>query len=110
MEKVTLNIFCLGGPLLSTEWASIMSDKYRAHMAFEPVIVQTPADANIVVWDGILTPKSTPIIGEFLKNLSDKTVLLITGEGKTLFIDHPFVKFQDRVRDAVFLPPSRNLP
>ena len=41
---------------------------------------------------------------------SDDLILLITGEGKTLFTDHPFVRFQERVKDAVFLPPSRNLP
>ncbi len=110
MEKSILNIYCLGGPLLSTEWASIMGDKYREHMSFEPVIVSSPDVAQIVVWDGVMTPKSTPVINEFLEKISDKTVLLITGEASTLFLDHPFVKLQTKVKDAVFLPPSRVLP
>ena len=42
MEKNTLKIFCLGGPLLSTEWASIMGHKYREHMNFVPVLVSSP--------------------------------------------------------------------
>ncbi len=110
MEKTSLNIYCLGGPLLSTEWASIMGDKYRNHMSFEPALVSSPDLAQVVVWDGVLTPKSTPIIQEFLDRLSDKTVLLITGEASTLFHDHPFVKLQSKINDAVFLPPSRVLP
>lgn len=110
MEKSTLNIFCLGGPLLSTEWVSLLGDKYRSHMDFEPVIVSEAGEADVVVWDGVLTPKSSMIITEFLEKLSEKTTLLITGEAKTLFLDHPFVKLHPKMLDAVYLPPSRMLP
>lgn len=110
MEKTSLNIYCLGGPLLSTEWSSIMGDKYRAHMNFEPVLVNSPEAAQVIVWDGVLTPKSTPLIGKLIDQVTDKTVFLITGEALTLFRDHPFVKFNSRDLPAVYLPPSRVLP
>lgn len=110
MEKTSLNIYCLGGPLLSTEWSSIMGDKYRAHMNFEPVLVNSPEAAQVIVWDGVLTPKSTPLIGRLIDQVTDKTVFLITGEAPTLFRDHPFVKFNSRDLPAVYLPPSRVLP
>ena len=110
MEKNTLNVYCLGGPMLSTEWASIMGDKYRAHFDFEPVIVQTPETANVIVWDGVMTPKSTPVINDILSQIKDDVVFLITGEGRTFFQDHPFVKLADVSASVVFLPPSRVLP
>lgn len=110
MKKSILKIFCLGGPLLATEWTSIMGDKYREHMSFEPVIVGNPEEAQVVVWDGVLTPKSSPVINEFLDKISVNTVLLITGEGPTFFQDHPFVKLRSQLESAVFLPPSRVLP
>jgi hypothetical protein len=110
MEKSNLNIYCLGGPFLSTEWPSIMGDKYRDHMNFRPVIVSSPEEAQVVVWDGVLTPKSSALINDFLEGLSEKTVLLITGEAATLFSDHPYVKLQTKMKDAVHLPPSRVLP
>ncbi len=110
MDKNPLPIYCLGGPLVSTEWSSILGDKYRSLMNFDPILVNTPEAAQVIVWDGVLTPKSAPIIGHLIDSLSDKAVFLITGEAPTLFRDHPFVKFNSRNIPAVYLPPSRVLP
>jgi Ni,Fe-hydrogenase III small subunit len=110
MEKTALNIYCLGGPLLSTEWASIMGDKYREHLSFEPVLVATPDEAQVIVWDGVVTPKSHQAINELLDRVSEKTVFLLTGEASTLFLDHPFLQMNSRKLLSVFLPPSKVLP
>lgn len=110
MEKNTLSIYCLGGPQLSTEWSSIMGDKYRTHLAFEPVLVNTPEEASVIVWDGVLTPKSTPVITDVISRVAEKAVFLMTGEARTFFHEHPFVKLDQRKLSAVFLPPSRVLP
>ncbi len=110
MDKNALNIYCLGGPHLSTEWMSIMGDKYRGHCSFEPVLVSTPEDAEVVVWDGILTPKNSRIIQELLDRLSDKVVFLISGEASTFHLDHPFVRLNSRELPTVFLSPSKTLP
>lgn len=87
-----------------------MGDKYRSHMYFETVIVQTPEEAKVIVWDGVLTPKSAPVINDVIDRADKNSVFLITGEGQTLFQDHPFVKLSGRTDAAVFLPPSRSLP
>ncbi len=110
MEKNTLNIYCLGGPLLSTEWASIMGDKYREHLSFEPVLVASPDEAQVIVWDGLTTPKSHNTITDLLDRVGEKTVFLLTGEAATLFQDHPFIRFNTRNLASVFLPPSKVLP
>ncbi|MES2529154.1 MAG: hypothetical protein V4598_18860 [Bdellovibrionota bacterium] len=110
MEKNTLNIYCLGGPLLSTEWTSIMGDKYREHLNFEPVLVASPDEAQIIVWDGVMTPKSHHSITKLIDRVGDKTVFLLTGEATTLLQDHPFIRFNTRKLSSVFLPPSKVLP
>ncbi len=110
MEKNTLNIYCLGGPLLSTEWASIMGDKYREHLNFEPVLVASPDEAQVIVWDGVMTPKSHTTISELIDRVGEKTVFLLTGEATTLLQDHPFIRFNTRKLSSVFLPPSKVLP
>lgn len=110
MEKKPLTIYRLGGPLLSTEWSSIMGDKYRGHLSFEPVLVNSPETAQIIVWDGVITPKSAPHINLLLDTVSEKTIFLITGEASTFLRDHPFVKLSSKNLSAVFLPPSRVLP
>jgi Ni,Fe-hydrogenase III small subunit len=110
MEKASLNVYCLGGPLLSTEWVGLMSDKYREHMSFTPVIVATPEEAQVIVWDGVTTPKSRRLIRELLDAVSGKVVFLLTGEGATFFQDHPFVRLNRREISSVHLPPSRVLP
>lgn len=110
MEKTSLKIYCLGGPLLSTEWASIMGDKYREHLSFEPVLVATPDEAQVIVWDGVMTPKSQQTITELIDRVGEKAVFLLTGEASTLFVDHPFVRLNTRKLSSVFLPPSKVLP
>lgn len=110
MDKTSLNIYCLGGPLLSTEWSSIMGDKYRGHLSFEPILVNSPEAAQVIVWDGVLTPKSAPLIGKLLDTVSEKIIFLLTGEAQTLLKDHPFIKLNSRNLSAVFLPPSNVLP
>jgi Ni,Fe-hydrogenase III small subunit len=110
MDKNALNIYCLGGPLLSTELASIMGDKYREHLSFEPVLVATPDEAQVIVWDGVITPKSQQAITELLDRVGEKTVFLLTGEASTFFLDHPFIRLNTRKLQSVFLPPSKVLP
>lgn len=110
MEKNTLTIYCLGGPFLTTEWASIMGDKYRTHLSFRPVLVATPGEAKVIVWDGVMTPKSHLTITEMINQVGEKTVFLLTGEAATLFQNHPFVRLNTRKLSSVFLPPSKVLP
>ncbi len=110
MESNTLSLYCLGGPQLSTEWQSLMGDKYRTHLDFEPVLVCSPENAQVIIWDGVITPKSSTILLELFEKLSEKTVFLITGEAQTFLADHPFVRFSSLMARAVHLPPSRVLP
>lgn len=110
MEKPTLNIYLLSGPALSTEWPGIMGDKFRTHGEFTPVLVTSPEKAQVVVWDGVLTPKFAGVFTDFLASLRKGAVFLVTGEAGTLLENHPFVKLSGVERPCVFLPPSQTLP
>ncbi len=105
-----LAIYCLGGPWLSTEWTSLMGSKYQNHMDFVPVLVNSPELAQVIVWDGVLTPKSSGTITGLLENLGKEKILLLTGEAETSFSAHPFVKLNRSDLPAVVLSPSRVLP
>lgn len=110
MSTGTLKFYCLGGPLAATEWWSITGDKYRDYKGLHPVMVPSPEEAEVIIWDGVMTPKSASPINELLTRLSSKAVFLITGEAATFHRDHPFVRIDHRDLPAVFLPPSRVLP
>ncbi len=102
-------IYCLGGPWLATEWVSLMGSKYREHMDFSPVLVNSPDRAQVIVWDGVLTPKSSGAIAQIFETLGKEKVLLLTGEAETSLQHHPFVKLS-RDLPHVVLSPSRVLP
>lgn len=112
MEKnqKQLSIYCLGGPWLSTEWLSLMGSKYIEHMDFVPVLVTSPDSAQVIVWDGILTPKSSRTMLSLLENLGSQKVLLLTGEAETSLQGSPFIKLNRGDLPHVVLSPSRVLP
>lgn len=110
MNTGTLKFYCLGGPHSSTEWWSITGDKYRDYKGLNPVMVTAPEEAEIIIWDGIISPKSAAHINELLDNIAGSVVFLMTGEAATFHRDYPVVKINNRDLPAVFLPPSRVLP
>lgn len=92
-EKVApLKIYNFSHPLMNTEWLSIQSDKFSRALPFEWEMVSDYASAEIVVWDGVITPKNGEIVSKMLNDFKETKVLLILGESMTLMKNHPIVK------------------
>jgi Ni,Fe-hydrogenase III small subunit len=90
--KPCMNVYLLSHAALHTEWLSLMGDKYRHLPEFEWQIVPTPEQADVFVWDGIISPKGRTSLKPILEYLHGNKVLLLQGEGQTLMSDHPYMK------------------
>lgn len=92
-EKVAaLRIFQFSHPLMQTEMLSVLGDKYSHVLPFEWELVKDLSLADVILWDGIVTPKNTTYVERFLETLQGNRVLLIFGESMTLFKNHPLVR------------------
>lgn len=92
-EKVApLRIYNFSHPLMNTEWLSIQSDKFSRALPFEWETVSDYASAEIVVWDGVITPKNEEIVSRMMNDFKETKVLLLLGESMTLLKNHPIVK------------------
>ncbi len=92
-DKVApVKIYNFSHPLMNTEWLSIQSDKFSRSLPFEWQMVNDYASAEIVVWDGVITPKNAEITSAMFKDFKDSKVLLLLGESMTLLKNHPTVK------------------
>ena len=94
-EIFVLKIYLLPQPLFSTEWLSILGDKYRncANMRWE--IVEDIKDCHVIAWDGVITPKYKIHQEEIFQQLQSGKILLLQGEARTLYKNHPFVELID---------------
>ena len=91
-DRSTLKVYCLSHPLFDTEWLSLLGDKYVGSMSFDLELVDDILTAEVVVWDGIITPKNTFYIKPMLEKIRSSKVLLLQGEMRSLFVGHPFLK------------------
>ncbi len=87
-----LKIYLFSGPLLSTEWPSLLGDKYVHALKFSWEFVNVPEEADVIVWDGVISPKLSIYADRVMSRLQVGKVLLLTGEARTLYENHPFVK------------------
>jgi len=90
--ETVLNIYCLTQPILNTEWASIQGDKYRHALPFSWNIVDDIESAQVVAWDGVITPKNRIFISKVMDQIKSGKILLLQGEASTLMRSHPFVE------------------
>jgi Ni,Fe-hydrogenase III small subunit len=87
-----LKIFNFSHPLMNTEWLSIMGDKYSSAFSFKWQMVTDPNEAQILVWDGVLTPKNQSIIEPFITDKKPGRLFLLLGESLTLLKDNPMIR------------------
>lgn len=89
-KKTTLRLFTLSSSQAHLEWESLFGDKYRDAGSFELSLVDHPQDADVIVWDGILNPKSKDLV-ETLRPFLDRGIpLVLTGERRA-FMDESVV-------------------
>lgn len=105
-QKPKMTLFCLSQPVVDTEWASLLGDKFSQAMPFELSLSTELGTAQVIAWNGLLTPKSIDVYEMVLSKLRDGAVLLLLGEARTLFQGHPFVKFADTTNFKVVELPS----
>jgi hypothetical protein len=84
-NKPVLKIFSFGHPLMTTEWRSILGDKYCHALPFDYVITDNIVDASVIAWDGVVSLKLRSLQAELENQLTKGKVLLLIGESQTLF-------------------------
>lgn len=94
-KPVPLRIFNFSHPLMHTEWVTLIGDKYHRILPFEWEMVKDLASAQVITWDGVITPKNQSLVDEILATLKDNKILLLMGESMTLLKNHPMVKILD---------------
>jgi hypothetical protein len=87
-NKPVLKIYCFSQPLLMTEWRSLLSDKFNLALPFDVELTDQPTMANVIAWDGVVSPKFERFQSRMQELLSNKTLLLM-GEAQTLLAQHP---------------------
>jgi hypothetical protein len=91
-KALPLKIFNFGHPLTHTEWMTVMGDKYAQVLPFEWELGHEMKDAQVIAWDGIITPKNQSLVESMLQELKSNKILLLIGESMTLLKNHPMVK------------------
>lgn len=89
-EKLKLRIFNFTNPMMYTEMYSLMGDKFRNVLPFEWEFVPDEKDANVIVWDGVLTKKIGPVLKPL--NFRQGKILILLGEPVTLMNENEQVK------------------
>jgi hypothetical protein len=102
--KPVLKIFSLGHVLMTTEWKSILGDKYCHALPFDYLITENIEEASIIFWDGIISLKRRNLQQEVESLISRGKILLIIGESSTLFQNHKMIQyFQSPDSSTVYL-------
>jgi hypothetical protein len=91
-EKMVLKIFCLHQPFISTEWKSLMGDKFCYALPFNLSFVESIEDASVIVWDGVVSNKMKRILPDIIAQFQKGKVLLLMGESQSLFKDSRYVE------------------
>jgi Ni,Fe-hydrogenase III small subunit len=106
-----MKIHLLSHPMLATEWLSLAGDKYRHLPDIEWELCDSPEDADVLVWDGIVSPKGSLPAEKVQELLKQNKVLLLQGEARTIMASHDYLKLFDTTEiKCVELPGWSELP
>lgn len=94
-NKPVIKIFNFSNPLMTTEWLTLHGNKYAGILPFEWVLTSNYSEAEVVAWDGIITPKNQDIVSKLIDDFKSSKILLFIGESTTIFKDHPVVQMVD---------------
>jgi hypothetical protein len=88
----SIKVFNFSHPLMTTEIFSVLSDKFVGSLPFSWELSKDYESSDIVLWDGIITPKNQKIVDKILGDIKSGKVLLLIGESQTLHKDRPGIK------------------
>lgn len=94
-KPVPLRIYNFSHPLMHTEWLTLVGDKYFKTLPFDWEMVKDISIAQVITWDGVITPKNQSLVDDMLEELKGNKILLLIGESMTLLKNHPIVKILD---------------
>lgn len=80
----SIKIFNFSHPLVLTEVLSLLGDKYSQCLPFVWELSKNYNESDIILWDGIITPKNQKIVDRILNDIKTGKVLLLIGESQTL--------------------------
>ncbi len=83
-KLIPLRIYNLSHSLMKTEIFSLLGDKYLSVLPEGTSIVSTPAEANVISWDGLMPAKFRSQLVKFIDRNKAGKVFLLTGEPVTL--------------------------
>lgn len=95
-NQVALKLFNFSHPLVHTEWLSLLGDKYSSALPFKLEVVDSPASAQVILWDGIITAKNKAYVEKMLSGEGTNPIFLLLGESMTLVESNPEVELVDR--------------
>lgn len=79
-----------------SDWSSLLGDKYRHALPFSWSFTDDPKAASVIAWDGLMTPRSRPVLEQVQELLKEEgKILLLQIEALTLFKEHPFIQYLD---------------
>jgi hypothetical protein len=94
-KKSILNIFNFSHPLMNTEIFSLLGSKYSHSLPFEWCLTSDYHEAQVILWDGVITFKNKIFIEKIVADAKSGKILLLIGESWTLLKDHPLIKILD---------------
>jgi Ni,Fe-hydrogenase III small subunit len=85
MKVQTLKLFNVSHPLMMTETLSLLGHKYAEALPFSWQFTSDLSEANVLLWDGIITKKNKARMEDILKQVESGKILLLLGESTTLY-------------------------
>ena len=74
-----MNVYIFQNPMQSTEWLSLEGSKFKDALSFPWKFVSDPKEANVIVWDGVMTPKLLHRKTEIMDMLIPRKILICNG-------------------------------
>jgi len=95
--KESLAIYQVSHPFMMTESFSLLGDKYLHALPFSLNYVDKIDEADVIIWDGVITPKNHVLAEMILEEMKKTKVLLLLNESMTLLKNHPIIKMFDPI-------------
>lgn len=95
--KESLAIYQVSHPFMMTESFSLLGDKYLHALPFSLNFVDKMDEADVIIWDGVITPKNHVLAEMILEEMKKTKVLLLLNESMTLLKNHPIIKMFDPI-------------
>lgn len=88
----SIKIFNFSHPLVVTEVFSLLGDKFSHGLPFSWELSKNYNESEIILWDGVMTPKNQKVVDKILSDVKTGKVLLLIGESQTLHKERPGMK------------------